>query len=251
MLETVNVMEAIWQTCEKGEDACFHTPLDFIDFLWDHGFVDTETHSKETWRTAFEPFKQADDSYKISHEEFLSLDKYRYTGPIHIPFDATRINEGKYTDEGFDQLARDSIEPSCGLSPPELKLFIDELKKEFRQPDDLILIKANAKQKIKKLLDDIPSPLRRLEILFDQLLSQKGIEEEVEKGAQQLSRVATPEQQALIQQSTFTTGATSFAEVQAKRLKDVTKTTTPKFEEPIPGGEPLKKVKRSKKGIRG
>lgn len=246
-----NVMDSIWQTSEKAEDGCLYYPLAFIDFLWDQGFVDTLAHPREEWRAAFEPFKQADGLYKITHAEFLTLDKYRYTGPIHIPFDAMRINEGKYTDEGLDQLVRDSIAPSCHLATAALQQWINDLKKEFRQPDDLILIKAPAKQKIKKLLDEAPSPLRHLEFLFDNLLSQKGIEKEVEAGAQKLSRVATPEQQVTLQQSTFTTGAASFAEMQAKRLKDVTKTSTPKFEEATPGGELLKKVKRSKKGLRG
>lgn len=247
----INVMEAIWQTSEKGEDGALHYPIEFIDFLWDHGFADTAAFPKEEWRSAFEPFKQSDGHYKISHDEFLTLEKYRYDGEIHIPFDAMRINEGKYTDEGFDQLSRDSIVPSCGLQAADLKKWIDDLKKEFRQPDDLILIKANAKLKIKKLLEETPSPLRRLELLFDQLLSQKGIEKEVEAGAQKFALVATPEQQAALQQSTFSAGAVSFAEIQSKKLKAVTKTTGSKTEEAPPGGEPLKKVKRSKKGLRG
>lgn len=244
-------MEAIWQTSEKAEDGSLHYPLEFIDFLWDHGFVDTLAYPRENWRAAFETFKQLDGHFKIGHEEFLTLEKYRYKGEIKIPFDCLRINEGKYTDEGLDQLVRDSIEPSSSLAPAEMKKFIDDLKKEFRQADDLILIKKDAKLKIKKLLEDYPSPLRRLEFLFDKLLEQKGIEKVVEEGIKKMSPTATPEQQATLQQSTFSMGASSFAEDQAKRLKGIAKATAPKMESAEPGGAPLKKVKRSKKGIRG
>ena len=88
--------------------------------------------------------------------------------------------------------------------------------------------------------------------MFDKLLSDRGIEKSVAEEAQRLSTIATPEQQAALQQSTFVSGAASFPEMQARRLKDIAKTTAPKMEsagETI--GEPLKKVKRSKKGIRG
>lgn len=249
MSETINVMEAIWQSSEKAEDGCLYYPIEFIDFLWDHGFVDGQQYPKETWRRAFEPFKQADGNYKISHDEFLTLDKYRYLGEIHIPFDAMRINEGKYTDEGFGELVRDSIGPSCSLAAEPFKKFIEDLKEEYRQADSLILIKPDAKLKIKKLLEDYPSPLHRLELLFDQLLKKTGIEEELATTEKKIARVATPSEQASVQQSTFLSGEATFSELQAKKLKQIAKAKLP--EAGPTEGEPLKKVKRSKKGLRG
>lgn len=244
-------MEAIWQTSEKFEDGCLYYPIEFIDFLWDHGFVETQTYSKESWRLAFAPFKQPDGLFKLTHDEFLTLDKYRFTGEIHIPFDAMRINEGKYTDEGLDQLFSQSITPSSSFSTGELKEFVNDLKKNFRQPDGLILIKPDAKLKIKKMLEECPSPLRRLELMFDKLLSDREIEKSITEEAQRLSTIATPQQQAALQESTFVSGAASFSEMQARRLKELAKTAAPKMETAELGGEPLKKVKRSKKGIRG
>lgn len=251
MTETINVMEAIWQGSDKASDGCLHYPIEFIDFLWDMGFIDAGKYSKEAWRATFEPFKQSDSSYKLTHEEFLSLDKYRYQGEIRIPFDAFRINEGKYTDEGLDQLVKDSIRPSCGLEEQAFRKFIDELKGEFRQADDLILIKMPAKQKIKKLLEEYPSPLRRLELLFDNLLKQEGIQKEVEALEQKVTPVATPQQAAQVQASAFTMGVNTVAEMQAKRLKEISKAKPPKDLPEDTGGDPIKKVKRSPKGVRG
>lgn len=251
MTNQVNVMEAIWASSEKADDGCLYYPIEFIDFLWDHGFVDTQKYAKEDWRRAFDPFKQADGSYKISHDEFLTLDKYRYHGEIRIPFDAMRINEGKYTDEGFGELVSDSIGPSCGLNPEPFKQFIKDLTEEYRQADGLILIKADAKLKIKKLLEDYPSPLRRLELLFDQLLKKEGIEAELETTEKRIARTATPDQQAAIQQSAFLMGDATYSEAQAKKLKGIAKAKVPEAIDTGSGGEPLKKVKRSKKGLRG
>ncbi|MDP2599247.1 MAG: hypothetical protein Q8P84_00740 [Deltaproteobacteria bacterium] len=246
-----NVMEFIWATVDKGPDGCVHYPLEFVDFLMDFGFVDTKKYSKEAWRAAFEPFKQPDGHFKLSRDEFLTLAKYRYAGEVKIPFDPMRINEGKYTDEGFGQLLNESIAPSCGLEAPTLNKFVEELKKEFRQPDDLILIKTEAKQKIKKLLEENPSPLRRLEIMFDNLLKKEGFKKEAKETVQKVSAAATPEQLAALQTSTFTEGPASFSEAEAKRLKNMTKAVTPDAPSPTAAGESLKDIKRSKKGLRG
>ncbi|OGQ48632.1 MAG: hypothetical protein A3H42_05715 [Deltaproteobacteria bacterium RIFCSPLOWO2_02_FULL_46_8] len=254
MANHINVMEFIWQSVDKSADGCIYYSIEFIDFLWDHGFVDTKKFSRQTWRTAFEPFKQPNGSFKLSHAEFLSLEKYRYAGEINIPFDAMRINEGKYTDEGFEQLAEDSLSPSCSLEAQAFQQFVDALKQEFRQPDGLILIKANAKQKIKKLLEDNPSPLRRLELMFDSMLRQKGEQaaKQADEDLKSVSRTATPEQIAALQTSTFTTGPTSLSEFKADELKKVTKAMPAKLEDlNIEGAEPLTKMKRSRKGMRG
>lgn len=245
-----NVMEAIWLASPKAQDGNLHYPEAFIDFLWDNGFVDTAKYPKETWKAAFEAFKQKEGNYKITHDEFLTLDKYRYRGELHVPFDALRINEGKYTDEGFLKLVSESVAPSCSLPPDLLQKYVEELKNEFRQEDDLLLIKAPAKQKIKKLLEENPSPLRKLEILFDDMLKAKAARKEIEELQRQAAPTATPEQMAALQQSTFTSGASSYAEEQAQRLKDVAK-AKPASETSPAEGEPLKKIRRSKKGLRG
>lgn len=254
MAGNINVMDFIWQSVDKADDGCIYYSLEFIDFLWDHGFVDTQKFPRQAWRSAFEPFKQAGGAFKLNRAEFLSLEKYRYAGEIHIPFNPLLINEGKYTDEGFEQLAADSLRPSCGLEEPPFRLFIEELKSEFRQPDGLILVKAPAKQKIKKLLDENPSPLRRLEMMFDGMLRQKGEQaaKQAEEDLRHLSKTATPEQIAALQTSAFTMGPASMAESRAEELKKVTKAMSAKGEAPnIEGAETLTKMKRSRKGVRG
>ena len=256
-MSSINVMEAIWESSEKDEAGSLYYTPPFIDFLWEAGFIDTKEFTPQEWREACKPFFHPDDDlYRFSKEEFLSLDTFRYKGEIKIPFDALRINEGKYTDEGLDNLVLISITPSCGLSDKELVKFIDRLKTKHRQKDGLILIKSEAKQAIQALLKENPSPLRRLEIIFDEYLKALGeaaAEQLAREKGTKLSRVATPEQQTEVQKSVFLQGAASQAEVKAEQLKNLTKARekSPEPNKPDKGGKPLKEAMRSKKGLRG
>ncbi len=250
-LNRFDVMEHLWETIEKTPDGHHirYTELD-IDQLWWMGFVDTENVSLEEWIALFQPLRQPDGTYLLNKDDFLSLDRYRYKGEIRIPFDPMQINEGKYTDEGLDQLVDASIAPSCRLSREEVRKFVDSLKKDFRQPDGLILIKTPAKQRVKALLDDNPSPLRNLEILMDQMIAARGADahamiEEAEVGAAAM--------EAARQASRFTAKPVSRTEQKAMGLKALEKARHAKVADEVEGAPKteLKKIRRSRKGMRG
>lgn len=245
------VMEYLWATLDKTPDgkAVRYLPID-IEMLWKMGFVDTQKYSMEQWKLVFEPYKQADGSFGLEKDAFLALDKYRYKGEIHIPFDAMRINEGLYTDEGLSELIDASIAPSCALPPEKLKEFFDTLKETFRTPERYIKIDYEAKRQIRDLIEKNPSPLRNLEIMFDQMIAQgKGKEmgEKIE-GAQ--TEMATA--RAAIEASTFTAAPTSRTEAAAKSLKGIEKAKKKAVAQgPAEEGVRLKKIRRSRKGMRG
>lgn len=249
----INVMEAIWESSQKGSDDCLHYPLELLQFLYHNGFIDTSRHSVDDWVLACESFKQPDGHYKFSKEEFLTLDPYRYSGEIKIPFDPMRINEGKYTDEGLQKLIDNAIKPSCGLTPKEINAEMKEIKTKFRQTDQLILVKADFKLAVKRLLEEHPSPLRRLEFLFDSIIKSPSAQKEIRQKQTVLRRTATPQQHAKIQKSLFIQGTRSVTELQAQKLKEIhqLKPRVATFEGTDPeGGKELKRVKRSPKGIR-
>ncbi|MFA4874335.1 MAG: hypothetical protein WC690_03245 [bacterium] len=250
-LNRFDVMEHLWDTLEKTPDGrhILYTDID-IDQLWWMGFVDTDQIGLEEWKALFEHLRQADGTYLLGKDDFLALDRYRYKGEIRIPFDPMLINEGKYTDEGFDTLVNASIAPSSRLSRDELAKFVNDLKKDFRQPDGLVLIKKPAKQRIKALLDDTPSPLRNLEILMDQMIVAKGADaeamiEEAEVGAAAM--------EAARQASHFAAKPTTRTEQKAAGLKALEKARQTKISQEIEGAPKteLKKIRRSRKGMRG
>jgi len=254
-MDTENVMEYLWDQIEKTPDGKhIRYTIEDIDSLWWMGFVDTQRYPLDQWRQVFEPYKRQGNVYVLNRSSFLALDKYRYKGEIKIPFDAMLINEGKYTDEGLQELFDLSIVPSCSKSPAEMRQFVDNFKKQYRQPDGLIRMDSNGKLKLKELIDQFPSPLRNLELTFDRML-EAGVDHDMldQIEADETARATT---EAVKQVSRFSSAPLTKAETQAQRLKDLQKAkpkatpSTPQKEEKKEGVE-LKKIKRSKRGMRG
>lgn len=250
-LQQFDVMAYLWDAMEKADDGNHirYTPDD-VETLWKTGFVDTEKTSLAEWCALFEPHRQADGTFLLNRASFLKLDAYRYTGEIRIPFDALDINEGQYTDQGLEELVTLSIRPSCGLAIDKLRTFVNALKKSFRNPKGLIEIRRAAKLKIKKLLDEYPSPLRNLELIFDQMLAE-GLDQ---KMSATLTKDAAPPgvSEAERQRSSFSALPTTRSELHARQLQAMAKTkasATAAPEKETKGIE-LKKLRRPAKGIR-
>lgn len=250
-LTSSDIMEFLWDTLEKTPDGkSIRYNIYDVEMLWRMGFVDTERVGMEEWQQVFEPYRQEDGTFLLSQDAFFALDKYRYKGEIHIPFDAMRINEGLYTDVGLNELVEASIEPSCSLPKEDLKKFFEDLKNEFRTPDGLIKMGPDAKMKIRDMINRNPSPLRNLEIMFDQMLSKGEDKEMIEKVEGHEADIATA--RAALEASSFSASPTSRTEAAAGGLKKLSKAKKAKAE--VDTGKPsveLKKVRRSRKGMRG
>jgi hypothetical protein len=249
-LDQFDVMEHLWETLEKTPDGRYICYIFFdIEQLWEMGFVDTARFGMEEWMRAFDPFKQADGTYLVGHDDFVALDRFRYKGEIRIPFDAMQINEGKYTDDGLDDLISASIAPSCGLPRERFAEFVETLKRDFRQPDGLILIKKPAKERIRTLLSRNPSPLRNLELILDSMLSKKGDEM---RGDIDRAEVDAATMEAARQVSSFSSQPTTRTEEGAIGLRSLEKAKRAATHAPAKaGGTELRRIKRSRKGTRG
>jgi len=251
LLDQFDVMEHLWSTIDKTPDGKY-VHYDEIDVhqLYINGFVDAQQFTLKEWMSAFEPFRQPDGTFLLNKDNFLALDRYRYKGEVRIPFDAMKINEGKYTDDGLDDLINASIVPSCNLPQQKLKEFFETLKKDFRQADGLILIKTDAKTRIKTLLDNNPSPLRNLELLLDQMISSRGADMEGEIDRAELDAAAM---QAARAASSFSESPTSKSEEKAMGLRALTKARKGKAAGEVEGKDKteLRKIRRSRKGMRG
>lgn len=254
-LESSDIMEYIWNNVEKAEDGLhiYYTRAD-IDSLWEMGFVDTANVSIDHWRAAFDEHRQSDGTYRLTKDDFFAKDRYRYKGTIHIPFDAMMINEGLYTDEGLNELVTMSIAPSCSLSSAELGLFVDAIKQGSREADRLIRMDRSVKLKIQEMINQHPSPMRRLEILFArnlEHLKQTGNWPNMEDMATPASPSATasPQQVAETYRSAFSS-LPSQHEHGLNQLKGLEKAkTAPSGADKH--GTPLKALTRSPKGTRG
>ncbi|MBI4236899.1 MAG: hypothetical protein HY696_00600 [Deltaproteobacteria bacterium] len=243
-----DILSYLWDQLPKSPDPdhVTYTAAD-IDTLWHMGFVDIGLCPLTTWRQAFATNRQPDGKFLLTREDFLSLDRYRYKGEIYAPFDADLINEGQYTDEGFQELVEQSLVPSCSLGRAELGGLVDGLKARIRQPNGLLRIEALAKREIARWLKKHPSPLRRLELLFSAML---------EAQAEALGDVGTPpaakspEQIARVEASTFTMLSAHDPKDRQRALHDLTKAKdAPSPPTPTGGGTPLKQLRRSRRGV--
>lgn len=250
-LSSFGVMDHLWETLDKTPDGKHIRYLELdVEQLWWMGFVDTQNIPLEDWVRIFEPYRQEDGAYILNREQFLSLEQYRYTGEIRIPFDPMLINEGKYTEKGLDELVEASVAPSCCLPKEALSDFFAQLKKEFRQQDGLILIRRPAKERIKALLDEHPSPLRNLEMMIENMLAVKGDEimatvKEASDGADAVK--------AAHQASRFSSSPVSMSEQKARGLEALQKARKRAAGVEVEGAEKveLKRVRRSRRGMRG
>lgn len=245
--QDIDVMINIWESMPKSPDEN-HITLNENDLeeLWYNGFVDTNKISIKQWLNLFKEHKKG-NKYVLSRDEFMEKDKYRYTDEIKIPFEPLIINEGKYTDEGLQELFDMSIRPSCSKSAEEVNEFLEKFKKNYREKDNLIKMDLRGKRDIAELINTFPSPTRRRELLFDAMFN----EQIAQFAAGNIPVTATPEQAAKLQASTFSTLPSNQSEKALKQLRNIEKRKDAKRAgSSSDEGIELKKVKRSRKGFR-
>ncbi len=246
------VMEYLWSQLEKTPDgAHIRYTIEDVDALWWMGFVDTKKYPLTDWRALFEPYRQPDGAFVLSHGAFLALEHYRYTGEIKVPFNPALINEGKYTNVGLEELFELSVAPSSSMAHEEMHTYIEDFKKRHRAPDGLIKIDKGAKREIKELLDRHPSPLRNLELILDRMI-EDGVDEKL-AGELAVNETARATTEVARQVSQFSTAPTT-SETQAKKLASLAKIKPARPATAAASGTPgteLKRIKRSRKGMRG
>lgn len=171
-------MEYIWSKLPKSRAASGDEYVDYtltdLPYLYNNGFVDTQAYSLDDWLVAFIPFKQAGNTYRLNKEQFFGLRRYRYAGIIRAPFDPLRLREGEWTEQNLWKLYRLSIKPSSTLTDQQFKLMLESAKKKKLLVDGKFKLDRSFKVKLQKLIDDNPSPLRRLELRVLETKRQEG-----------------------------------------------------------------------------
>ena len=241
-------IEGVWESAPKTNDNRIQYDLAAVKHLWGSGFVDTERISLKEWLKIMSQFKSDDDNYFLDHDQFISLDKYRYSGEVKIPFDPYKLNDGKYDENSIEQLFEHTILPNTILTEDELSEFKTNFKQKFASDDNLIIINKSAKDLLNDLLEVYPSPVRNLEVMMDNFF--QSAEDYLESEGIDVKKIIHASQQSM-----FTQSPTSSVEKKARALKDLMK-TKPKQEEKSSKkdkdkGVDLAKIKRSKRGMRG
>jgi hypothetical protein len=239
------VMQDLWESLNKDEGGQYiEYTLSDIKMLWLLGFVDTERVSMEQWLQIFDAFAQGNERYRLSYPEFCALDAYRFKGELFEPFDAFQINEGKYTHDALQELIDASIAPCCMKRGADFVRWCDDWRSSMRGSDGLYVMNHAAKTKCAALLEDFPSPLRRLELLTAVSL-QVHIAEWLASGGSSIARGAHG------QKSIFTTLSCSKAESIHTDLRSLEKTRGVQKGEELPANPNAPKLGRITRSRRG
>ncbi|MFO1519243.1 MAG: hypothetical protein U1F57_06235 [bacterium] len=159
-------------------------------YLYLTGFVDEKTYTEDDWEAAFQDCRQPDGSYLISKEKFLSLGKYKFSGPIKKPLDALRIREGWYDLYAWHEFCVKSIIPSTTLTVENLVQIEKFIKEKGHIVNGRIRIDKSAKLRIKQFLDNFPSISRRRELSVHKI-HQERVQTEVERSKHPGSQATT------------------------------------------------------------
>ncbi len=137
-------------------------------YLYNTGFVDNLLNKLEDWEAAFLPFKQDDQSFLLSKDNFLSLGKFRYTGFIRRPVDAMKVRDGWYDLNIWREfVVRDIIPSTTKLSEKELEASEAEALKQGRIKDGRVKVDDATRRRLQFLMDQFPSPTRMREMALE------------------------------------------------------------------------------------
>lgn len=181
------LMENIWSNIPKELSLPAGLKGEYIryiatdpKYLYLTGFVDESVFSYEEWEAAFEDCKQADKTYLISKDKFLSLGKFKYVGPIKNPLDIMKVHEGWYDINRWHEFCVRSILPSTTITLEQLIQSEKNLKDQGKIVNGRIFIDKSMKLIMKSTIDNNPSPRRRRELSVHEL-HQKRLKAEKKK----------------------------------------------------------------------
>jgi len=218
----VEPLEAIFmRVAKEGKDRkkyiFFKDQID-IAFLYASGFVDAKKYTYKDWLDSFEPCKQADGGYVVSHDQWMEKKKFHYNGPIKPPWDPMALEERDYSEKEIYDIIANKIIPCTALDASYAQVYINNLKAQGRLVNGRARIDKAAKEFVLQTINQYPSPMRVLEVSVYGLMKAK-------RG----SRKASQEQ---LQKSGFKAGMTA-QQIFTSRLSDLAK-TQPAKEVPIP-----------------
>ncbi len=177
-------LEKIWARSSKDHSPQYgeyvrYWPTD-PEYLYLAGFVDNKQFTLEEWKKAFDEWKQPDGGFIITKERFLSLAKYKYGGVVKKPLDAMKLREGWYELTDWHNFCAESILPSVSLKVDNLIQIEQKAKEEGFVIGSKIYIDKASKLRLKQVLDNFPSPMRRRELAVATAY-EKLVQEEVER----------------------------------------------------------------------
>lgn len=217
-------IEEIWQTVSKpgpdGKRYILLKGMQDLGFLYISGFVDIKKYNFQEWINAFASSRQKDGSYLISHDQWVEKKKFRYSGPVGVPFDPMTIKEEEYSEQEFIELLKTKVIPNTIFDQSAIPRIVAEFKLQKKIQNGKIGVDKALKKMILDTVNDHPSPLRVLQVMVDTMRRKKGLG----KSFSQFD----------LQKSQFSAGRTA-QEIAKARLAEIAREIQ-RAETPVPEG---------------
>ena len=195
--------------------------------------MDINRFSFKEWAESFQSSQQKDGSYLVTHDQWLEKRKFRYEGPIGVPFDPLSLEEREYTEAEFLKILSEKVIPNTIFEKNAAPQIMANLRLRKKLQNGKVILDKEVKEGLVHVLTNYASPLYFMEMTVNNLKKAKGA-----KGA--MSQIET-------QRSKFAAGKTA-QEIVTTRLaeisKELQKEAAPVSEAPSVSLKELKKKKR-------
>jgi len=161
--------ELIWKDMEACEDSDSRraTPA-WIEAIYQVGAIDKKRFRLPQWQAAFQKMPRDETGYLVAPLEFNKLRIFFHQAKIKKPFSLARMKDGARPVTWLDDLYLKVLRFETTLGYEDWKqLAAKEIKPRFAKGEKLLL-NAGFRQWLQALMDSHVSPLRVLELWYQE-----------------------------------------------------------------------------------
>ena len=176
--DNTRAMEHIWKQVAKkeegGQEFIHYTGVAELNFLYFTGFVNTQKYTLQEWQKAFDDSRQSNGSYRVTKDQWMAKQAFRYNGPVGRPFKPLDdLQEREYNETEIVDVLKNKIVPSTSVDEKTILGYVNHYKSRGMLVNGKMKVDKSLKRDIHTLLEMYPSPLRVLQINVQKMREQQ------------------------------------------------------------------------------
>ncbi len=154
----------VWNRLPPGEDPKTRMVDETcVRLFYRQGIVDNRRVTWENWQRAFKGFRMVEGNYVLDGKNFQKIGILFYGGTIKKPFSPHRLSDGSRPMNWLQDLYQKVLRHETSLKLEEWNQIIKEQFTETFVSRHKFQLNSQSKDLILKIIEERPSPLRRLE----------------------------------------------------------------------------------------
>ncbi len=164
-----SLAEVVWNQMSVGEDPKTRCVSEgWIAEMYEVGVVDRKRFRITQWQAVFAKIPKGEKGYQVGIEDFKKLIPFFFPAKVKKPFETVRLKDGgrpvAWLTDLYQKVLR--FETNLNLAAWN-KLLQEQIKPRFTKGDKFLLNPA-FRQWLEALLAKEASPLRKLELWYDE-----------------------------------------------------------------------------------